>query len=74
VVKTLRAEIQVADEKNTAVDVDMLLALRNDDKQLEMHVMHWGTGMERRISGSLEYHKRKSDQLRTLNSSFANHL
>lgn len=55
-VKTPRAQIQVADE-NTAVDVDMLLALWNDDKQLEMHVMHWGRGMEQRISGLLEDHK-----------------
>lgn len=46
VVKTPRAQIQVADEKNTAVDVDMLLALWNDDKQLEMHVMYWGIVME----------------------------
>lgn len=42
----LRAQIQVADEKNTAVDAEMLLALWNDDKQLKMHVTHWGIGME----------------------------
>lgn len=37
-------------------------------------MMHWGVGMEWRISGSLERHKWKGNQLRTLNSSFAYRL
>lgn len=36
-VKTPRTQIQVVDANKAAVDVDMLLALWNDDKQLEMH-------------------------------------
>lgn len=50
----------------------MLLTLWNDDKQLEIHMVHWGIGILWRISGSLEHHKWKGNQLRMLESSFTN--
>lgn len=52
----------------------MVTCCWNDDKQLEMHMMLWEIGTEWRISGSMEHHKWKGDQLRMPNSSFANHL
>lgn len=52
----------------------MVTCCWNDDEQLEMHMMLWEIGTEWRISGSMEHHKWKGDQLRMPNSSFANHL
>lgn len=50
----------------------MLLALWDDDKQLEMHVLHGGIGTKNfRLAGTSQI---QADQLRMLNSTFANHL